>query len=150
MLEMKCVIESAGAVASTTKLDAHEFFFDQPRSVLGGEDRGPSPLDVMVAAIGACAHYFAAAFLFARKIAPDGLRVVAVAEKERDPSPRISKLNLQVAVPASVPAHYLPALERAIKNCPAYNTLLHPPTVGISLSRDVAEPEPAVSTATSV
>ena len=53
---MKAIIESAGKVASRVRLGEHELVFDQPRSVPGGEDRGPSPLDVMAVSVAACAH----------------------------------------------------------------------------------------------
>jgi len=131
---MKIDIESAGGVASRLRVGSHEVLFDQPIQVPGGEDRGPSPLDVMAAAVGACAHYFAAAFLFARKISPAGLRVTVEAEKERSP-PRFNKLSLHVTLPAHVPPHYLPAIERAVRGCPAYGTLVHPPEVELTLSQ---------------
>src|SRR3954471_20853343 len=108
---MKAIIESAGGVASRVRLGSHELVFDQPSPVPGGEDRGPSPLDVLAASVGACAHYFAAAFLFVRKISPDGLRVDVEAEKERDPSPRFGRVSIHVTLPAGLPEHYLPPIE---------------------------------------
>ena len=44
---MKAVIESIGKVGSRARFAGHELVFDQPPNVPGGEDRGPSPLDVM-------------------------------------------------------------------------------------------------------
>jgi len=69
---MKAVVESIGKVGSRAQVDGHAFVFDQPRSVPGGEDRGPSPLDVMAASAAACAHYFAAAYLHGRGLATEG------------------------------------------------------------------------------
>jgi uncharacterized OsmC-like protein len=112
--------------------------FDQPTSVAGGQDRGPSPLDVMAATVGACAHYFAAAFLFARKIAVEGLRVEVEAEKVREPQPRFGKLSIRLILPAGVPESYLPQIERAVRNCPAYGTLLHPPQVELTFAKAAA------------
>ena len=137
---MKAVIRSAGRVGSLVRLGSHELMFDQPSSVPGGEDRGPSPLDVMAVAVGACAHYFAAAFLFGRKISCEGLEVEVSAEKVRDPSPRFGKLTIHVKLPAGVPEHYLSAIERAVRNCPAYGTLVHSPEVEIVVSQERAEP----------
>ncbi len=136
---MKAVIESAGGVASHVRIASHELLFDQPSSVPGGQDRGPSPLDVMAAAVGACAHYFAAAFLHARGLAPSGLRVEVNADKVREPSPRFGKLAIHVTLPAGVPEHYLPMIERAVRSCPAYGTLLHSPEVELSFSQETAE-----------
>lgn len=133
---MKAVIQSAGGVASRVRIGDHEIVFDQPAMVPGGENRGASPLDVLVVSVGACAHYFAAAFLHARKLPTDGLRVEVEAHKSRTPTPRVERLSVHVVLPAGAPEHYLPSIERAIRNCPAYGTLVHPPDVTLSVSRD--------------
>ena len=129
---MKITIESAGGVASRVQLGSHELVFDQPAAVPGGEDRGPSPLDVMAATIGACAHYFAAAYLSARKLPVEGLAVEVVAEKTREPQPRFGKLSMRVIVPPTTPEAHLPQIERVVKNCPAYGTLVHPPELELT------------------
>jgi uncharacterized OsmC-like protein len=135
---VKAVVESAGGVASRVTLGAHELVFDQPSSVPGGEDRGPSPLDVMAVAVGACAHYFAAAFLHARKLPAEGLKVEVAAEKVREPQPRFAKLSVRVQVPAGLPDHYLSQIERVVRNCPAYGTLVHPPELELTFCREHA------------
>lgn len=136
---MKAIVESAGGVASRVKLGAHELTFDQPISVPNGEDRGPSPLDVMAATVGACAHYFAAAFLSARKLTVEGLRVEVEADKVREPQPRFGRLSIRVVVPAAVPEDYLPQIERVVRNCPAYGTLVHPPELELTFDHEKAQ-----------
>ena len=99
---MKAIIESAGNVASRVRLGDHELVFDQPRSVPGGEDRGPSPLDLMAVSVAACAHYYAAAFLHGRGLPTEGLSVEVEFEKERVPVSRIGHLALKVHLPAGL------------------------------------------------
>jgi uncharacterized OsmC-like protein len=134
---MKAIIESAGNVASRARLGDHELVFDQPRSVPGGEDRGPSPLDLMAASVAACAHYYAAAFLYARGLATEGLSVEVEFEKERLPVSRIGHLALTVHLPVGLSGRLtdrqIAGVERAIESCPAYGTLLQPPRVEISI-----------------
>ena len=134
---MKAIIESAGNVASRVRLGDHELIFDQPRSVPGGEDRGPSPLDLMAVSVAACAHYYAAAFLYARGVSTEGLSVEVEFEKERLPVSRIGHLALKVHLPAGISdrlsLRQLAGVERAIKGCPAYGTLLQPPHVELSI-----------------
>lgn len=130
---MKTVIESRGRVASRVRVGDHELTFDQPSSVPGGDDRGPSPLDVMAVSVGACAHYFAAAFLFGRNLPVEALRVEVEFEKTKEPVPRIGALSIRVVLPDGVPAAYVPAIERAVRRCPAYGTLAHPPDVTLEL-----------------
>ena len=128
---MKAVVESIGKVGSRVHVGQHELVFDQPTSVPGGEDRGPSPLDVMVASVAACAHYYAAAYLHGRSLSTDGLAVEVQAEKERVPVARIRELSMKVRVPAGLNERQVAGIERAIKSCPAYGTLLHPPSVEV-------------------
>jgi putative redox protein len=137
---MKAIVESIGRVGSRVRVGKHELVFDQPRTVPGGEDRGPSPLDVMVASVAACAHYFAAAFLDARGLGTEGLAVEVEAEKDRVPVSRIGRLALRVTVPAGLSDRQLASIERAIKSCPAYGTLLHPPSLEITIAPEVGAP----------
>jgi uncharacterized OsmC-like protein len=130
---MKAVVESIGNVGSRARLDEHELIFDQPHSVAGGEDRGPSPLDVLAASVAACAHYFAAAYLHGRGLPVDQLTVEVTTEKQRVPMPRIGRLTMQVKLPAGLSDRQIAGIERAIKSCPAYGTLLHPPDVEIGI-----------------
>jgi uncharacterized OsmC-like protein len=130
---MKATVVSLGNVASRVQIGSHELTFDQQSNVPGGGDQGPSPLDVMAVAVGACAHYYAAAFLFGRRIPCDGLRAEVEFEKSREPVPRLGKLAIRITLPPGVPVQYLPAIERAVRRCPAYGTLTHPPEVVIEL-----------------
>lgn len=136
---MKVLIESTGKVGSRGAVGGHELVFDQPASVPGGEDRGASPLDVMSAAVGGCAHYFAAAYLHARQLSPEGLTVEVTADKERVPVSRIARFQLAVHLPAGLDERHRVGIERAIKACPAYGTLLHPPAVEITVVPSVAD-----------
>ncbi len=130
---MKAVVESIGKVGSRARVGEHELVFDQPASVPGGEDRGPSPLDVMLVSVAACAHYFAAAYLHGRGLSTDGLTVEVQADKERVPVSRIGRLSMQVRVPMGLDERQLAAIARAIKSCPAYGTLLHSPSVEMTI-----------------
>jgi uncharacterized OsmC-like protein len=137
---MKAVVESAGKVASRVRLGRHELVFDQPAAVAGGDDRGPSPLDVLAVSVAACVHYFAAAFLHGRGLSTVGLTVEVETEKERTPAPRLSRVSMKVLLPRGLSAPQVIAVERAIKSCPAYGTLLHPPSVELSL--EMLPPDP--------
>jgi uncharacterized OsmC-like protein len=126
---MKAIVESAGKVASRVRVGNHDLLFDQPATVPGGDDRGPSPLDVLVVAVAACAHYYAAAYLQARGLSTAGLAIAIEAEKERVPTPRIGTLVMKVRVPAGLSEERLIGMVRAIKHCPAYGTLVRPPSI---------------------
>ena len=138
---MRAVVESIGKVASRARVGNHEMVFDQPPEVPGGDDRGPSPLDVMVVSVAACAHYFAAAFLHGRGLPTAGLTVEVDSEKERVPISRIGRLAITIRVPPGLSERHLAGIERAVKSCPAYGTLLRPPTVEIRVEAAPADEE---------
>jgi uncharacterized OsmC-like protein len=144
---MKAVIESLGQVASRARVGAHELVFDQPATVPGGQDRGPSPLDAMAIAVAACAHYYAAAFLYARGLPTEQLTVEVDTEKERAPVPRIGRLSLTVHVPPGLTERQRAAVASAIKSCPAYGTLQHPPSVELNVEVDDEAAAPRAQTA---
>ena len=121
-MSMRYHVESAGGVASRTSVGGHELIFDQPEK-FGGQDRGPSPLEVLVASTGACAHYYAAAFLVARRLPTDGLSVDIVADKSSERPQRVTHMHLTVHLPPGVPEELLPRLEAAVRACPAHNTM---------------------------
>jgi uncharacterized OsmC-like protein len=130
---MKLIVESAGSVASRVVIGPHVLVFDQPPTVKGGDDRGPSPLDVLVASIAGCAHYFAAAFLRARGLSTAALAVEVDADKESVPTPRIGRLALKVRVPQGLSEPQRLGIVRAVERCPAYGTLVRPPAVELSV-----------------
>lgn len=142
---MKAVVESIGKVGSRVRVGEHELVFDQPTPVPGGEDRGPSPLDVMAVSVAACAHYYAAAYLHGRSLSTEGLSVEVQTEKERTPIPRISRLSMTVRLPEGLGERHVAGIERAIKSCPAYGTLLHPPSVEVTIDGGLAAPREAQS-----
>ncbi|SRR6266540_2830100 len=142
---MKAVVESIGKVGSRVRMGAHELVFDQPASVPGGEDRGPSPLDVMAVSVAACAHYYAAAYLHGRSLSTEGLTVEVQTEKERMPISRIGKLSMTVRLPVGLDERHVAGIERAIKSCPAYGTLLHPPLVEVAVDAGPAPTREAQS-----
>ena len=137
---MKTLVESIGRVGSRAQVGNHEVLFDQPGTVPGGEDRGPSPLDLMAVSVAACAHYFAAAYLHGRGLPTEGLTVEVESEKARVPVSRLGRLSMKVRPPVGLDERQIAGIERAIRSCPAYGTLLHPPSVEISIE---SAPDPA-------
>lgn len=140
---MRFRVESAGGVASRTFVGGHELIFDQPERT-GGQDRGPSPLEVLVASTGACAHYYAAAFLTARRLPVEGLSVEIEAEKSSERPQRVTHMRLAVHLPPGVPDELLPRLEVAVRACPAHSTLSMPVSFDIRLRPAPAEVAPAL------
>ena len=89
----------------------------------------------MLASVAGCAHYFASAYLMARGITTDSVRVEAEAEKSRPARAAPCARQHPRVLPPEVLQEMLAGIERAVRGCPAYGTLVHPPEVDLSLER---------------
>jgi uncharacterized OsmC-like protein len=92
----------------------------------------------MALSVAACAHYYAAAYLHGRGLPTDDVTVEVEADKDRLPQPRLARLMLRVRVPAGLAERHFAGIERAIRSCPAYGTLLHPPSVEFAVDSNAA------------
>jgi putative redox protein len=93
-----------------------------------------------VVSVAACAHYFASAYLYGRGLPTAGLTVEVESEKERVPVSRIGRLSLNVHLPVGLDDRQIAGVERAIRSCPAYGSLMHPPNVEIAIVMDPTTP----------
>jgi ribosomal protein S12 methylthiotransferase accessory factor len=97
--------EAAGRVIAT----------DQPVEA-GGENSAPSPFELFLASIGTCAGIYVLGFCQKRGLPTDGIRLV-----ERplfDPETGVlSRVDLDIEVPATFPEKYREALVRVADQC---------------------------------
>jgi len=117
------VVTHEGGVKFAAQIRTHRIVVDQPEGG-GGENSGPSPIELLGASLGTCVALYVQQFCQARGIPHDGMRVEV--EQHGAPNPnRIGKFVVRVVLPAEVPAHYAAMLERVARSCPAHNTLEH-------------------------
>jgi uncharacterized OsmC-like protein len=125
------VVSLWGGARFNVQIGRHELVLDQPpRS--GGEDTGPSPLDLLGASLGGCIGLYVHRFLATRGIADNGLSVEVVQHTARHPS-RVERFDVAILLPADVPPMYVPMVEAAARVCPAYNTLSRAAEVRIAV-----------------
>jgi putative redox protein len=110
---------------------SHEIIADQPEEG-GGSDRGMTPSELLLASLGSCAAYYAAAYLHARKLANTGVSVSVTAEKLKEPA-RLGNFIVKVVCPVPLDAAHESALLRAVHQCLVHNTLLSSPQIDIRL-----------------
>lgn len=106
----------------------HRLICDQPLEN-GGADEGMSPPEFLLASLAACAGYYAAEYLKARRLPAGELEVRVFAEKERQPA-RIDSFQIEVTTPGLDERHREGVL-RAVQACLIHNTLLHTPSVRV-------------------
>src|SRR5271157_6235025 len=128
---MEVLVEHLGAVQFEIKARQHVIASDQPAEN-GGFDEGMTPPELMLASLGSCAAFYAAAYLRKHKLAERGTKVRVTAGKRQDP-PRLDDFHISVDVPAGLDPKHLEGLERAVHQCLIHNTLLHPPTIAIEI-----------------
>jgi uncharacterized OsmC-like protein len=115
---------------------SHTVVLDQPLAA-GGEDGGPTPLELLGVSLGSCAALYARRFLEARGIDSAGMRVEVEQHGARNPN-RVGEFAVRIVVPAVIPEIYRELLERVVRSCPAHNTLAAATPVRISIDATTA------------
>jgi len=128
---MEVTIEHLGAVQFEIKAREHVIVSDQPPEN-GGFDEGMTPPELLLAALGSCAAFYAAAYLRKHKLAVEGTRVRVTGDKRKDP-PRLDDFRIFVDVPAGLDPRHIAGVERAVHQCLIHNTLLSPPAIAIEI-----------------
>jgi ribosomal protein S12 methylthiotransferase accessory factor len=82
----------------------------------GGEGTAPTPFQLFLASMGACAGIFVQGFCAKRDISTEGIRIV---ERPRfDPeSGALLAVDLEIQVPPTFPEKYRDALVRVVDQC---------------------------------
>jgi len=132
---MEVTVEHLGAVQFEIKARQHVIASDQPAEN-GGFDEGMTPPELMLAALGSCAAFYAAAYLRKYKLAAKGTKVRVTADKRKDKdngAVRLDDFHIFVDVPPGLDPKHVEGVERAVHQCLIHNTLLHPPSIAIEI-----------------
>jgi uncharacterized OsmC-like protein len=113
-------------------IGGHRIVSDQSESE-GKAGAGPTPPELLLASLGACAGYNAAAYLRARSLPVPGLHVYVTAEKGERPT-RLSSFRVEVDVPAGVDERQRQGVLRAVKTCLIHNTLTTASVIKVEIS----------------
>ena len=105
---------------------------DQPVSD-GGENSAPSPFELFLASLGACAGYFVVAFCNARKILVDGIKMSQTVVRN-EMTHMVEKVLINIQLPKEFPEKYKEAVLRAAESCTVKKHLAAPPQVQLNTS----------------
>lgn len=141
------VVTHRSGLQFTAAIGAHQLILDQSAAG-GGEDAGPSPIDLLGAALGSCVALYVHKFLEARHLRTDGLRVEVLQQTVRNPH-RIARFDVRVIVPEDVPALYMPMIEAVARVCPVHNTLATSAEVAVAVESPEGIQPPLVEMASS-
>jgi len=115
------------------KVDVHFGGFtvhtDQP-PLGGGEGSAPTPFDIFLSSIGACAGIYVIGFCRQRNLPTDGIRIVQRIHRSMQTG-LVERIDLEIQAPPSFPEKYLPSLIRSAELCAVKKHLEHPPVFNV-------------------
>ncbi|MBA3066633.1 OsmC family protein [bacterium] len=96
----------------------------------GGENSAPSPYDLFLSSIAACAGYYVIAFCAQRGISSEGLKMTMNCEKNIE-TRTIGKIDIAIKLPAGFPDKYKNAVVKAAESCGVKKHFVYPPVFSI-------------------
>lgn len=128
---MEMVTRFPGGARVDTEFGPYLVRMDQPPKA-GGEGLYPTPFEIFLASIGACAGTYVLAFCRERGLPTAELRVVQ--SWERDPATKLVRsIHIEIQVPADFPAKYHTALIRAAGQCTVKKHLESAPEIALTV-----------------
>ncbi|WP_225829919.1 OsmC family protein [Streptomyces sp. NK08204] len=114
--------------AFVAEVRGHTLVTDQPVEA-GGDDRGPTPVEVLVVSLAACVAHYAGRFLERHHLDREQLRVLADFTMADDRPARVACVHLRVVLPYELSRARLEGLRAVVEHCTVHNTLLRPPDI---------------------
>ncbi|MEU9020373.1 OsmC family protein [Actinomadura sp. NPDC048394] len=110
----------------------HVIDVDQPYTS-GGMDEGPTPVELFVSSVAACAAHYARRYLAGRALPATGLEITADFAMNAGVPARVARIRLRLRPPTDLPAEALRGLEAAVASCTVHNSILDPPRVDLDV-----------------
>lgn len=130
MADETLLVSLPEGVRADVSYKGFEIRTDQP-AYAGGTNSAPSPFDLFLASLAACAGYFVVAFCLERKLSTEGLSLSM--RTERNPQTRmISKMTIDITLPPGFPEKYRNAVIKAADQCTVKRHILSPPAFEIT------------------
>jgi len=130
---MELTVDYIGGVAFRAKARNHEILCDQPVDN-GGQDTAMTPPELLLAALGTCAGFYAVRYLQTRNLPHEGVHVKVTAEKTTEKPFRLDGFKVEVTVPAIEDERHREGVFRAVNACLIHHTLKESPRIDIELN----------------
>lgn len=98
---------------------------DQPETA-GGENSAPTPFDLFLASLGACAGFYALIFCQQRSIDTKNIKLILNIDRNSE-TKMVSNIIINIMVPEDFPDKYKESLIKAVEQCPVKKHLDNPP-----------------------
>jgi uncharacterized OsmC-like protein len=115
------VITHEGGMRFAAQVRAHRILVDQlPKG--GGDDAGPTPIELLGVSLGTCIAFYVQQFCHARGLSTEGMRVEVEQKSAINPA-RIAEFVVRVVLATELPEPYARLVERVAMTCPTHHTL---------------------------
>jgi putative redox protein len=114
------------------EIRGHEIDVDQPVED-GGDDKAPTPTELLVAALASCVAFYAGRYLRRHDLSTTGLEVGCTATMAEGRPARVTSMDVRLRLPAGFPDERRAGLKAVVEHCTVHNTLVDPPDVAITL-----------------
>jgi len=114
----------------------HVVHVDQPYSA-GGDNHGPTPVELFVASLAGCAAHYGRQYLASHGQASEGLRVSADFTMSGVRPARVTRVRLALHLPHRLSDDLVAGLLAAVDGCTVKNTLARPPAIETEITTDV-------------
>ncbi len=111
----------------------HAILTSQPEQ-RGIPAKAPSPFDLFLTSIAACAGYYVIAFCRTRELPTEGLEVFLEPVKNRE-TKLVERVKIRVGLPEGFPDKYERSILRAIDQCSVKRHVLEPPEFDVATFR---------------
>jgi putative redox protein len=111
----------------------HSLTIDQPLTA-GGDDRGPTPVELFAASLAACVEHYAGSYLARHGLSSEGLVVDSDFVMADDRPPRVASVSVSITPPPRLSETRKAGLLAVASHCTVHNAIRQPPAVDISLS----------------
>ena len=108
------VVTFPGGRRVDAQIGPHTLHTDQPRDN-GGDDTAPSPFDVFLGAMGACAGIFVQGFCSKRNIPTEGIRIIERPSFDADGV--LAQVDFELQLPPIFPEKYRDAVVKVAEQC---------------------------------
>ncbi|UCH36355.1 MAG: OsmC family protein [Armatimonadota bacterium] len=125
-------VKHEGGVASSINVRGHKVIADVP-APMGGDDRGPTPVDLLAGSLGACIAFYVANWCRDAKLAYEGFEVDLDYVLDRQ-THCVPEMTVMVRMPAGFPKEREQALLRVAQGCTVHNTLCSLPRIEIAVA----------------
>ncbi len=128
---MEVIVDYLDGKKFSAQCGKHKVIIDLP-SVLGGQDKGPTPPDYFLVSLASCIGVYVLAYCNNIRIDAKGMRIKITAQKLLVPS-RLDYITVEISMPNAKLGKRKESLLAVARKCLVHKTIDHQPKIAIDL-----------------